>query len=131
MQKQRITKRIVKKSMIRYHYFDVQLKFRDFDSVVLTPVYFRGCVQNSLERFFGEIGGGTNLEIIKFSVEQRRVVFRVPEEFFERTRAAVTLIGHYQEVPCHFQVLKTSKTPLDFEKDEENENCEELQTDEI
>ncbi|KAH8388383.1 hypothetical protein KR093_005372 [Drosophila rubida] len=101
-------------------------KFRDLDSVVLTPVFFRGCVQNSLERFFGEIGGGTTLEIIKFSAEQRRVVFRVPQEFYERTRAALTLIGYYQEVPCHFCVLRSSKTPLDFKKDGENENCEEL-----
>ncbi|XP_034115339.1 ribonuclease P protein subunit p14-like [Drosophila albomicans] len=112
--------------MIRHRYFDVQLKFRDLDSVVLTPVFFRGCVQNSLERFFGQIGGDTTLEIIKFSAEQQRVVFRVPEEFYERTRASITLIGQYQEVPCHFRVLKTSKTPLDFIKEGENENCEEI-----
>ncbi|XP_017967292.1 uncharacterized protein LOC108659070 [Drosophila navojoa] len=102
--------------MIGYHYFDVRLKFRDFDKVELTPIYFRGCVLNSLEKFFGEIGGKTSLDIVKFSVEQRRVVFRVPEEFYKRTHTVITLIGHYQEVPCHFQVLKTSKTPLDFEK---------------
>ncbi|XP_030559187.1 uncharacterized protein LOC115761545 [Drosophila novamexicana] len=116
--------------MIGYHYFDVQLKFRDFDTVELTPIYFRGCVLNSLESFFGEIGGKTTLDIIKFSVEQRRVVFRVPEEFFKRTHTAITLIGHYQKVPCHFRVLKTSKTPLDFQKDiGENDNCEESQID--
>ncbi|KAH8417900.1 hypothetical protein KR222_007857, partial [Zaprionus bogoriensis] len=105
--------------------FRICRKFRDFDSVVFTPIYFRGCVQNSLERFFGEIGGKTTLQIIKFCVQQRRVVFRVPEEFFERVRAAITLIGYFQEVPCHFKVLNTSKQPLDFTKAGEGENCEE------
>ncbi|XP_032593186.1 uncharacterized protein LOC116805433 [Drosophila grimshawi] len=113
--------------MKSYHYFDVQLKFRDFDSVVLTPIYFRGSVLGSLEGFFGEIGGKTSLDIIRFSKEQRRVVFRVPEEFAERTHTAITLIGHYQEVPCHFRVLKSSKKPLDFQKltSEDQDECEE------
>ncbi|ALC46254.1 CG34317 [Drosophila busckii] len=103
--------------MNAYCYFDVQLKIRHCDTIELTPTYFRGCVLNSLEGFFGEIGGKTTLEIVRFSVEQRRVVFRVPEEFAQRTRTAISLIGHYQEVPCHFQVLQTSKTPLDFDKE--------------
>ncbi|XP_030371401.1 uncharacterized protein LOC115621783 [Scaptodrosophila lebanonensis] len=102
--------------MSGYYYFDVQLKLRDPEQVVLTPAYFRGCILNSLESFFGEIGGKTQLDIVRFSAGKKRVVFRVPEDFFERTRTAVTLIGHYQEVPCHFQVLETSNTPLDFEK---------------
>ncbi|EDW83927.1 uncharacterized protein Dwil_GK13870 [Drosophila willistoni] len=103
--------------MSDYHYFDVQLKLRDPESVVLTPAYFRGCILNSLESFFGDIGGQTTVDIVKFSVQQRRVIFRVPEDFYERTRVATTLIGHYQEVPCHFQVLESSKSLLDFDKE--------------
>lgn len=106
-------------------HFHIFRKSRDFDSIEFTPIFFRGCVLNQIERFFGEIGGQTTLDIIKFSVNQRRVVFRVPDEYFERTRAAISLIGHYQDVPCHFRVLETSKTPLDFVKEGEGIDCEE------
>ncbi|SPP80953.1 uncharacterized protein LOC117582873 [Drosophila guanche] len=96
-------------------YLDVKLKLRDTESVVLTPGYLSGCILNSLDNLFGEIGGRTSLDIVKFSAADRRLILRVPQEFVERARIAVTLIGHYQEVPCHFQVLKTSNKQLDFD----------------
>lgn len=102
-------------------------KSRHFDSIVFTPNYFRGCILNNIQRFFGEIGGQASLEIIRFSVPQRRVVFRVPNEFSQRTRATIALIGHFQDVPCHFRVLKSSDKPLDFVKEGEGEDCEEAE----
>ncbi|XP_017140869.1 uncharacterized protein LOC108154921 [Drosophila miranda] len=102
-------------------YLDVKLKLRDTESIVLTPGYLIGCILNSLESLFGEIGGKTSLDIVKFSAAERRLILRVPQEFVERARIAVTLIGHYQEVPCHFQVLNASKNQLDFDsKNDEN-----------
>jgi len=91
-------------------------KLRDPDSVTLTPVFLCGCILNSLASIFGEIGGQTALEIVKFSSSQKRSIFRVPEAFLERVRIAISLIGYYQEEPCHFQVLSTSRKPLDFEE---------------
>ncbi|EDW39312.1 GL14026 [Drosophila persimilis] len=103
--------------MSDYYYFDVKLKLRNPEAIIFTPIFFRSCVLNALESFFGDLGGKTNMDIVKFCDKQQRIVFRVPEEFFERTRTALSLIGHYQEVPCHFQVIGTSKTALDFDKD--------------
>ncbi|XP_017055807.1 uncharacterized protein LOC108097788 [Drosophila ficusphila] len=105
--------------MSGYQYLDVKLKLRDPDSVTLTPVFLLGCVCNSLTSIFGEIGGQTPLEIVKFSSGQKRYIFRVTEDFLERVRIAISLIGYYQEVPCHFQVLNTSRKALDFEDSEE------------
>lgn len=105
--------------------FVIFRKSRDFESIEFTPSFFRGCVLNHIERFFGEIGGQTSLEIIRFSVSQRRCVFRVPKQFSERTRATIALIGRYQDVPCHIRVLNTSDKPLDFIKEGEGEDCEE------
>ncbi|XP_017076163.1 uncharacterized protein LOC108111286 [Drosophila eugracilis] len=102
--------------MSGYQYLDVKLKLRDPDSVTLTPVFLYGCIFNSLASIFGEIGGQTTVDIVKFSTEQNRFIFRVTEDFLERVRIALTLIGYYQEVPCHFQVLNTSQKPLDFEE---------------
>ncbi|KAH8383170.1 hypothetical protein KR009_007141 [Drosophila setifemur] len=94
-------------------------KLRDPDSVTLTPAFIYGSILNSLASIFGEIGGQTSLEIVKFSADQKRSVLRVPREFLERVRIALALIGYYQEVPCHFQVLQASAKPLDFEEAEE------------
>ncbi|XP_017055716.1 uncharacterized protein LOC108097727 [Drosophila ficusphila] len=101
--------------MAEYYYFDIKLKLRDPDAVVLTPALFRGCVLEALDSFFCE--EKPTLEIVKFCALQQRVVFRVPEELFNMTRNSLELIGHYQQTPCHFQVLHTSKSILDFEKD--------------
>ncbi|KAH8308218.1 hypothetical protein KR059_008452, partial [Drosophila kikkawai] len=89
-------------------------KLRDPDNVVLTPALFRNCLLDAMESFFCE--DKPVLEIVKFCALQQRIIFRVPEEFYEMTRIAIPLIGHYQQNPCHFEVLETSKTMLDFEK---------------
>ncbi|XP_067633148.1 ribonuclease P protein subunit p14-like [Eurosta solidaginis] len=95
--------------MTNYCYLDVELKLRDQNKAVLTPAYFLGSIEESLQSFFGEIGGQTDLEIIKFDANRQRAILRVQEEFLSRTRAAITLIGHFQEIPCHFIVKETSK----------------------
>ncbi|XP_017038130.1 uncharacterized protein Rpp14a [Drosophila kikkawai] len=105
--------------MSGYQYLDVKLKLRDPESVTLTPVFLCGCILNSLASVFGEIGGQTSVKIVKFSASQQRSVFRVPENFLQRVRIALSLIGYYQEVPCHFQVLSTSPKRIDFEDSEE------------
>lgn len=90
-------------------------KLREDTSAVITPAYFQGSVETSLTDFFGEIGGQTEVELVKFSAEQKRGILKVPQAFAVQTRAAITLIGYFQEIPCHFQVLKTSKQPLNFD----------------
>ncbi|KAH8383424.1 hypothetical protein KR009_008518, partial [Drosophila setifemur] len=97
-------------------------KLREPDSVVLTPALFRSCVLDSLESFFCE--ERPPMDIVKFSAKQQRIIFRVPEEFYQMTRACMRHIGHYQDTPCHFQVLEASKDSLDFEKSSEKDISE-------
>ncbi|EDV53114.1 uncharacterized protein LOC6554227 [Drosophila erecta] len=100
--------------MANHYYFDIKLKLRDPDAVVLTPALFRSCVLDALDSFFCE--EKPTLEIVKFSAQQHRVVFRVPEELHDMTRISIEHISHYQQIPCHFEILETSKSSLDFEK---------------
>ncbi|XP_065360758.1 uncharacterized protein LOC135954503 [Calliphora vicina] len=101
--------------MNNYYYLDVELKLREDSTAVITPAYFQGSIESSLTEFFGEIGGQTELELVKFDINQKRGILKVPEAFSTKTKAAITLIGYFQEIPCHFQILKTSAQPLDFE----------------
>ncbi|XP_073816629.1 ribonuclease P protein subunit p14-like [Musca autumnalis] len=98
--------------MNSYIYLDVELKLKEESSAVLTPAYFQGSIESSLVGFFGEIGGQTELELLKFDCAQKRAILKVAKEFSSKTRAAITLIGRYQDIPCHFAILKTSEKPL-------------------
>lgn len=96
-------------SVRKYH-----RKLREESTAVLTPVYFQGSIEKSLSDFFGEIGGQTELELLKFDVTQKRGILKVPKDYSSKTRAAITLIGRYQDIPCHFAILKTSNKPLEI-----------------
>ncbi|XP_053954759.1 uncharacterized protein LOC129243798 [Anastrepha obliqua] len=100
--------------MTVYCYLDVELKLRDEDKAVVTPAYFLGSIEDSLQSFFGEIGGQTDLELVKFDKNRKRGILRVQDEFLSRTRTAITLIGHFQDIPCHFIVKETSEKKLEF-----------------
>ncbi|KAM7359869.1 ribonuclease P protein subunit p14-like isoform 2-T2 [Cochliomyia hominivorax] len=98
--------------MNNFYYLDVEL---EDSSAVITPAYFKGSIESSLTEFFGEIGGQTELELVKFDVNRKRGILKVPQAFTTKTKAAITLIGRFQDIPCHFQILKSSKQPLDLE----------------
>ncbi|XP_055850855.1 ribonuclease P protein subunit p14-like [Episyrphus balteatus] len=96
--------------MSGYYYLDITLKFQDEekDDLVLTPAYFKGSIDHSLRSVFGEIGGLTEVDIFKFDSDSRRAIVRVPEDYYVKTRAAITLISKFQDIRCHFQVKKAS-----------------------
>ncbi|XP_052866301.1 ribonuclease P protein subunit p14 [Anopheles cruzii] len=95
--------------MSEYFYFDVELKFaREPDQ--LLSIYVKASVEQSLLKVFGEIGGQTVVDLLKFDAQRRRIILRVPKNFYVKLRAALTLIGEFQGVPCHFLVRKA--TPL-------------------
>ncbi|XP_061396567.1 uncharacterized protein LOC133332203 [Musca vetustissima] len=100
--------------MNSYIYLDVELKLKEESSAVLTPAYFQGSIETSLTEFFGEIGGQTELELQKFDCSQKRGILKVPKEFAAKTKAAITLIGRFQDIPCHFAILKTSEKRLEL-----------------
>ncbi|XP_055902911.1 ribonuclease P protein subunit p14-like [Eupeodes corollae] len=95
--------------MSSYYYLDVALKFQDkTENLVLTPAYFKGSIDQSLRSVFGEIGGLTEVDIFKFDLANQRAIIRVPEDYYVKTRAAITLISKFQDIRCHFQVKKAS-----------------------
>uniref|UniRef100_A0A182MUI7 Uncharacterized protein n=1 Tax=Anopheles culicifacies TaxID=139723 RepID=A0A182MUI7_9DIPT len=87
----------------------------------LSALYIKGSIDHSLVKIFGDIGGQTEVDLLKFDEQRRRIILRVPKEFYVKLRAAITCIGDFQGVPCNFQVKKVSpllltlvETHLDF-----------------
>uniref|UniRef100_A0A2M4AWG7 Uncharacterized protein n=1 Tax=Anopheles triannulatus TaxID=58253 RepID=A0A2M4AWG7_9DIPT len=106
--------------MSNYFYFDIELKLAQEPDQLL-PIYVKASVEQSLQKVFGEIGGQTVVDLLKFDSKRRRLILRVPKDFYAKLRAAITLIGEFQGVPCHFLVRKVSpllltlvETHLDF-----------------
>jgi len=98
--------------MSEFLYLDVELKLRDDSEAVITPAYFLGSIEQSLDSFFGEIGGQTDLEITNFDKNSKRAVLKLREKFLKKTKAALSLIGEYQNIPCHFVVRSVSKEEI-------------------
>ena len=73
--------------MVNYYYFEVELELRDEIDAVLTPAYFQGSIIKSLDGLFGEIGGQTDLELVKFDRIHKRALLK--------------------QIPCRFQILNT------------------------
>lgn len=72
------------------------------------PALFLACIKQSLTRVFGEIGGLTTVDLLKFDEKRLRVILRVPIDFYVKLRAALTLISTFDEIPCHFKVNNSS-----------------------
>lgn len=98
--------------MSNYFYLDFTIKLSEEPKDEISPVFVKGAVLQSLTRVFGEIGGFTTLDLLKFDQKRRRGIFRVPFDFFVKTRAAISLISEFQGLPAAFQVNKSSQLLL-------------------
>lgn len=76
------------------------------------PVYVKGCIEQSLARIFGEIGGQTTVDLLKFDAKRKRLILRIPDAFYVKLRAALTLIDTFQAISCCFHVNSVSSCLL-------------------
>lgn len=109
--------------MMKFQHFDMthfcfvfisDFEFRKLKSEAdnLLPVYVKGCIEQSLHRIFGEIGGHTTVDVLKFDAKRHRMILRVPEQFYVKLRAALTLTDSFQGIPCYFHVQAASRVLL-------------------
>lgn len=66
----------------------------------LLPVYLKGRINQTLQSVFGEIGGHTSVDILKFDENRRRAILRIPDSSYVKLRAALTLVSTFQEISC-------------------------------
>jgi len=92
---------------------DISIKFAE-EVESFSPLFFKGSIEQSLKYNFGEIGGNTTVDIVKFDKERKQAIIRVPENYYVKTRASITLISKFQGVPCHFQVNSASPIITSF-----------------
>lgn len=91
--------------MSNFYYLDVSLKLAS-DPDQLLAVFFKSCLERSLSRIFGEIGGQTTVDLLKFDPRRARAVIRVPAAFYVKLRSAIALTGSFQDIPASFVVHK-------------------------
>lgn len=78
----------------------------------MLPVFVKGSIEQSLHKIFGEIGGHTTVDLLKYEENRHRLILRVPEKFYVKLRAALTLVNSFQGVPCRFHVNSVSAVLL-------------------
>lgn len=72
----------------------------------------KGKIEQTLHTVFGEIGGQTTVDILKFNEKTGRSILRVPDTYYVKLRAALTLIATYQDIPCTVKVHSASPVLL-------------------
>ncbi|XP_055678327.1 ribonuclease P protein subunit p14-like [Lutzomyia longipalpis] len=90
--------------MSAYVYLDVSLQLKTIPSDPILPVFVKGGILTSLEEVFGEVGGCTTVDVLKFDPKSLKLILRVPKEDYVKVRTALTLIAKFQEIPCRFHV---------------------------
>lgn len=91
--------------MSEFYYLDISLKLAS-EPEQLLPVFFKSCLERSLVKIFGEIGGQTTVDLLKFDAGRARAIVRVPIGSYVKLRAAIALTGEFQDIPAHFVVHK-------------------------
>ncbi|XP_055700434.1 ribonuclease P protein subunit p14 [Phlebotomus papatasi] len=105
--------------MSAYIYLDVSLQLSTIPRDPIVPVFFKGGILTSLEEVFGEIGGCTTVDVLRFDPKTLKAILRVPKEDYVKVRTALTLISAFQEIPCRFHVNSVSPLLLSLVRCEE------------
>lgn len=84
--------------------------------------YVKGRIEQNLHSIFGEIGGHTTIDLIKFDQNNRRFILRVPERDYVKLRATLTLSSVYQSISCCFRVNSVSPVLLTLLASGDNNN---------
>lgn len=74
----------------------------------MSLIFIKGAIIKSLVEIFGEIGGQTEFELLKFDEARRKGILRVAVDFAIKLRIALTLIAEFQGISSIFQVHKSS-----------------------
>ncbi|KAG5670992.1 hypothetical protein PVAND_001217 [Polypedilum vanderplanki] len=96
--------------MSDYCYIDFSIKLKSDQIDDLSCVFIKGAIIKSLLQIFGEIGGNTEFDLLKFDEHRRKGIIRVPADFSIKLRIALTLISEFQGVSAIFQVHKATNT---------------------
>lgn len=71
-------------------------------------MFIKGAIVQSLIEIFGQIGGQTELDLLKFDELKRTGILRVALDFSVKIRAALTLINSFQGNPAVFTINHSS-----------------------
>lgn len=78
----------------------------------LLPVFFKSRIQQLLHQVFGEIGGHTSVDVLKFDAKSKRAILRCSDSHYVKLRAALALVPTFQDVPCCIKVHSASPVLL-------------------
>lgn len=99
------------KNLIFFFFLLFFRKLKEKPEKVLAT-FFKSSIEHSLLKIFGEIGGLTTIDLLKFDENRTRGILRVPEDFYVKLRSSLTLINKFQDISCYFKVNSASPVLL-------------------
>lgn len=74
----------------------------------ISSIFIKGALLSSLSAIFGEIGGFSEVKLLKFDENRKRGILKTSADYEIKLRTALTLIKDYQGIPASFQVHQVS-----------------------
>lgn len=87
-----------------YYYLDISIIFDETSDDEILDIYVKAVIESKLKEIFGEIGGITTVDLIKFDNKLNRAIIRCPEQFYVKLRSALTLCDSFQGSVCKFEI---------------------------
>ncbi|CAK9808937.1 Ribonuclease P protein subunit p14 [Anthophora plagiata] len=102
------------------YYLDVSLILPSNPNSVVSAVYLKKNIFQSVKQLFGEEGTKYTVDILKYNPEEHRFILRCTDDCYVRLRAALTVAGTYEGEPCNYLVHRATANLLSFSSDSRN-----------
>lgn len=79
------------------------------DTKELIPAFIKGAIVQSSLILFGQVGGQSNIDLLRFDETKQTGIVRVPLKLALKTRAAITSVSSFQGTSAVFKVDKSSE----------------------
>ncbi|CAK9808939.1 Mitochondrial intermembrane space import and assembly protein 40-B [Anthophora plagiata] len=99
------------------YYLDVSLILPSNPNSVVSAVYLKKNIFQSVKQLFGEEGTKYTVDILKYNPEEHRFILRCTDDCYVRLRAALTVAGTYEGEPCNYLVHRATANLLSFSSD--------------
>eukprot|EP01137_Pigoraptor_chileana_P032649 Opistho-2@22333 len=91
-----------------YCYLRVRLTFPTANVVVIDGPLFKNIVVTAMRQLHGAAGAALPIDVLSVDWERQEALLRSFEQHLPALWGALTLLGTYDQKPCHIEVLQTS-----------------------
>lgn len=100
--------KIVNKGHLEYCYIRIRLDFEEPANPDIDVVQFKCSLIQAVKSLFGITGASNQIDVLKYTENDRTAIVRVHHRFLAQFWASLTLCSEHDGLSCAFRVLQVS-----------------------